>query len=199
MTGLEKILEDIRAQAQETAQARENEAEEQAARVLAKAREEAQAERKEAQKRADEQAAALKERTVSAAALLRRQGLLAERQALISQTLTAARETAESLEAPRYFALLAAMAAHAAHPGEAGELCLSTADLDRLPEGFLQNLQEKLPQGASLSLCPEPAAIRSGFVLRYGGIEENGAFDAVFAARAEELQDRVRGILFDGE
>ena len=40
------------------------------------------------------------------------------------------------------------------------------------------------------------AEANGGFVLVYGGIEENCSFEAMFAAQREKLQDQVHAFLF---
>ncbi len=49
----------------------------------------------------------------------------------------------------------------------------------------------------SLELDSEPADISDGFILKYGDIEENCTFDAIFDAKRDELRDLVNKNLFD--
>ena len=88
------------------------------------------------------------------------------------------------------------MAAENAHPGEQGVMKLGSRDLGRLPADFEQKLAGVLPAGTTLTLSREPAELSDGFLLLYGGIEENCSFRAVLSARKEEMQDKVCGILF---
>ena len=53
--------------------------------------------------------------------------------------------------------------------------------------------QEK---GGALTLAPAGRVVGGGFILVYGGIEENCTFPALFEARKEELQDLVHKQLF---
>ncbi len=134
-------------------------------------------------------------RSKSAAQLRRRQALLACKQQLISAVLEKALQTADTLPSEQYFTVIVKMAAKAAHTGK-GEICFSQKDLDRLPEKFEETLNAALPQGASLTVSQQPVKMKNGFLLSYNGIEENGSFEAVLAARHEELQDKVRSVLF---
>ena len=61
----------------------------------------------------------------------------------------------------------------------------------------LNTLKEAV--GADVSIAQEPANIDGGFILSYGGIEENCSFDAIFRSEREKLQDIVSGILFKDE
>ena len=83
-----------------------------------------------------------------------------------------------------------------AQPGE-GEICFNERDLNRLPEGFEETISEiACAKGGSLTLSRTPCGIGGGFILVYGGIEENCSFDSVFADEKERLQDRIHEMLF---
>ncbi len=45
-------------------------------------------------------------------------------------------------------------------------------------------------------LKKEPKAIPDGFVLVYGGVEENCTLKALFDVKKDQLQDKVNEILF---
>ena len=51
-------------------------------------------------------------------------------------------------------------------------------------------------KGGSLTLSKEQRTLDGGFILIYGGIEENCTIRALFDARRETLQDQVHGLLF---
>ena len=94
-----------------------------------------------------------------------------------------------------YFGLLIQMAAAFADPGE-GELLLNEKDLLRRPAGFESELNAALGEGRRLKISENARPLDGGFVLKYGDVEQNCSFRAIFAARADELSDRARGILF---
>ncbi len=191
MKGLDKILEDIRGEASAGAEGVLQQAREKAAQIKAQAKKETDAQVAAMGEKAVQQAASIRERSISGAGLLRRRELLSEKQAIISRVLQEALNQAANLPAEQYFALVQSMAARSAHPGEQGVICLSKTDLSRVPADFEEKLSAALPGGTVLTLSPEPADIKNGFLLRYGGIEENGDFQAVLAAHAEELQDKL--------
>lgn len=69
--------------------------------------------------------------------------------------------------------------------------------MERLPEGFEDRLNAALKdKGAVLRISGDTRDIDGGFVLTYGGIEENCSIDALFDAAHEVLQDKVQEILF---
>lgn len=70
-------------------------------------------------------------------------------------------------------------------------------DLDRMPQGFEAVIEKAaVSKGGSLTLVKEPKNIDGGFILVYGGIEENCSFRALLAARRDELSDKVHAMLF---
>ena len=78
-----------------------------------------------------------------------------------------------------------------------GTVYFSQADLDRLPAGLEERLNAAVREkNASLKISGESREIDGGFVLSYGGIEENCSFDAIFDSAREHLQDEVGKILF---
>lgn len=198
MTGLEKIMYDIRREAEENAAAIIREAEEKAADILKSAEEQALEQADIVTEEGIRKAEERNRRGEAAAILQARRRILEEKQNLLGEAVQSALERTESLPPEEYFAMLIRMAACQAHQGT-GLFCLNEKDLQRRPAGFEKNLQEALPSGAFLQVSEEPARIRSGFLLSYGGIEENCSFEALLAEKAELLQDRIAPILFPQE
>ena len=80
---------------------------------------------------------------------------------------------------------------------EEGEIYFSSEDLARMPADFEKKIKAAAKaKGGSLTLKKEPKAIADGFVLVYGGVEENCTLKALFDAKKDELQDKVNAILF---
>ena len=64
-----------------------------------------------------------------------------------------------------------------------------------------KNFSEKIEKaakesGGTLKLMKEARQIEDGFILVYGGIEENCTFRALLDAKKDQLQDQVNRILF---
>lgn len=130
---------------------------------------------------------------------MRKSAILKKKQEIISDTLEKAYRNLCELPEDLYFPTLSKMIERFAEPGE-GELLLSRKDKERMPERFVGQLQEKLEKRqATLVLSEEDAVLDGGFVLRYGGVEENCSFQALFDAEKEKLQDIVQEILFSEE
>ena len=194
MTGLENILAEIRKSAEEAAAQTREEAQKKSDAVL----EEARAKAKEEAARMDAETRVMvekiAERAKTAAALERRRYILEAKQEVIGEMIDTARESLYVLREEDYFALLQAMIAKYALPQD-GELILSEKDAARLPRGFLKKINASLQEGA-LTLSEEKRYLDGGFLLRYGGIEENCTYDALFDAAREQLQDDVNKMLF---
>ena len=66
-----------------------------------------------------------------------------------------------------------------------------------MPDGFEKKIQAAAREkGGSLVLQKEPKDIADGFLLVYGGVEENCTWEALMDAKKDRLQDRVNEILF---
>ncbi|MBP3729390.1 MAG: V-type ATP synthase subunit E [Lachnospiraceae bacterium] len=198
MTGTEKILQHIADQAREEAGA-----------ILQKAREEAQALEKAAAEKRDQmmeeterQGKVLleetRERSQVAAETYKRRTLLAARGTLVKEALDKAYQQILEMPPEEYFRFLYTQLAKQ-DLGRSGLLCLNEKDLARLPEDFEEIIGEAAKkQGGTLRLSREAVPIDAGFLLDYGGIQENCSLEAIFESEADILKDAVRAVLFEG-
>ena len=69
-------------------------------------------------------------------------------------------------------------------------MLLCERDLRRMPADFIDKL------GYGVKVSPVPAPIEDGFILKYGEIEINCTFQALFAAAEQELRSRANELLF---
>ena len=137
-----------------------------------------------------------KRRAGAAADMQRKQAVLAAKQEMIREVLREAYEEILGLEAERYFGLMEKLLREYVLPEE-GEICFNSRDLERMPEGFSGRIRTIAAEaGGSLTLSETPLDTDGGFLLVYGGIEENCTLKAVFSSRREELSDQVNRMLF---
>ena len=196
MAGLDKIIGQIRQESDDIAARTVAQAREEAQGILSEAREAAQAECDRIEKRSEQAVKDTLERGRSAADLQKRRGILALKQRLVREVLDQALENMKNMDEKSYFEALVGLAAKSAMPGE-GVIYFSEADLKRLPKDMEERLNQAVKEKkASLKISREAREIEGGFVLSYGGIEENCSFDALFASAGEQLQDVVQKILF---
>ena len=113
--------------------------------------------------------------------------------AIISEMLKTGMETAKNLPDDEYFELILKMIGKNSQPGD-GMISFGEKDLGRLPKDFLAKINS-ISKG-KLTLSDKAAAIDAGFILSYGGIEENCSFDAIFLSEADNLSDRAGKLLF---
>ncbi|MCI9274013.1 MAG: hypothetical protein HFE39_08685 [Clostridiales bacterium] len=195
MTGLDKIIEQIRQEAEQAAQEQIRQGREQADKLLQEGRRQAQEKADRLSEAAQRDAEDLAARLQSATALECRKRVLLAKQRLIGEVIEQAKQSLYELPDNEYFALLERMIkTHAL--SQSGELKLSSKDLNRLPSGFLDRVAKSIPAGGRLRLSEQAAQIDGGFVLVYGGIEENCSFEALFEANQEQMQDKVQSMLF---
>lgn len=125
-----------------------------------------------------------------------REGRPVRKSWLIGKVIADACDRVKNLDEGKYFEILKSMAEKYLLPRE-GEICFSKKDLERMPANFreeIKGLAQK--KGGTLEISGEARNIDGGFILVYGGIEENCSIDAMFAEKRDELLDQVRKILF---
>lgn len=196
MTGLEKmksqILEEAHACAEKILEDTRKETEE----ILAEAKKKAEAECNCISQNAQEEVKNLAERAESSSALQRRKALLEAKQEIISEVLEKAYETLISADENTYFGMLRKMLYKYVLPEE-GEICFSEEDLGKITPGFKEEIEGIAKEkGGVLIISEETRDVKGGFVLVYGGIEENCTFKAMFHSQKDELSDKVHSLLF---
>lgn len=195
MTGLEKIIAEIREEAAAEAADITAKAKAEADSIVAAAKAETDAKTAKIETAAKQGVADIEQGRDSAIALQRRQRTLAAKQEVLAETLQKALESLYGMEDGEYFDLIITLAAGTAQNGK-GEMLFNEEDAKRLPGDFAKKLAAALPKGAELAVSKETRPIDGGFVLKYGDIEENCSFKDIFAARADEFSDLVRDVLF---
>ena len=199
MTGLEKITDRILAEARAQADEIRGQAEGEAGAVLREAEESLLRLREEAKEREALVKKELEARARSSASLKKRQLILAAKQDMIREQLEKAHQSLLEMGAEEYFSFIEQMVRQSALPKE-GEIRFSERDLKRLPDGFDKRLnQAAAERGGSLKIGSEPAHVDGGFLLDYGGIEENCSFQALLTARRDECSDQIQKLLFETE
>ena len=136
------------------------------------------------------------ERTKSAADLRRRTAILAAKQEMISQVLDKAYQKFCSMDEETYFATLLDILKKFVMEDD-GVIFFSEEDRAKLPDDYEEKIEAiAAEKGGTLTVSQENRNIERGFVLAYGGIEENCSFRALFDSRKDDLQDKVQAVLF---
>ena len=189
MPGLEKIVARLNEECEAQCASIRAAAEEKAEQIVARAQSEGNETIRSHEEAAKKQAAALIARAGSAGALAARRDALRVKTELVNGVLDEARLRLKEAPDEVYFdRLLTLVKRHARE--EEGTLYLGAADLARLPAGFAAALP------AGIRLADTPAGIEDGFLLRFGDIEINCTFGALFAAAHDELTLQAAKLLF---
>ena len=196
MGGLDKIKSQILDEANHSAEAIIAEAKEKAEQILTAAREEAKAETSRISSKSQEAVETYADRTKSAADMRRTQAILQAKQDVIAQVLQKAYEKVCAQSDAAYFDMIGKMLEKYVQPGE-GVIRFNEKDLKRMPKGFEAEIEKAAKaKGGSLHLSAEAQEMDGGFILVYGGIEENCTIRAMFEAKRDELSDKVHEVLF---
>ena len=196
MTGLEKMVERITGEARAAADIKVEEARSQAAVILEDTEKETKKLCAAIEEKSKAELAASEERNQSAMDLMRRTEVLKVKQELIRETIGKACEAFCNVEGEAYYKVLEDMVSKFVRP-EKGQMLLSGRDFDQAPAGFAQKIEDRAKKaGGSLTLAKAQVPVEKGFILSYGGIEENCSFKALFADKKDALQDQVSKILF---
>lgn len=196
MTGLEKMKSQILEEAKAAAEAKIAVAKKQADEITAQAAAEASKKSESISQKSKTEAANYNERVASSIDLQRRTKLLAAKQEVIAEVLDKAYASLTAMESDEYFAMLTKMLGKYVLPEE-GEIFFAAEDLKRMPDGFAAEVEKiAAAKGGSLKLSEEGRNIENGFIIAYGGIEENCTLQAMFDAKKDELSDKVHRLLF---
>lgn len=196
MTGLDKMKSQILDEAKAAAEGKIAEAKAQAEETIRNAKEDAAKQTESILHKSKNDVSNYQERLESSIDLQKRTKILAAKQEVIAGVLEKARAKVEAMEAGEYFSMLLKMVEKYALAQD-GEICLCSADLARLPEGFEAEVSRIAKEkGGSLKLSGEGKQIKNGFILVYGGVEENCTINAMFDAKKDELSDIVHRLVF---
>ena len=196
MSGLDKMKSQILDEAAHTAEEKIAEAEAKAEKILKDARAEAALQAGKISDKAQADAEHYAQRIASSCEMQRRQAILRAKQEVIADVLDKAYDRILNLDTEAYFEMIRKMLEEYVLP-EDGVICFSAEDLARMPAGFEEVIQKTAAgKGGALSLSRDAKEMSGGFILVYGGIEENCTSRALFEAKRDELSDKVHGLLF---
>ena len=193
MSGIDKIIQQIEADTDMVCGSILSDAQKKADAALAASQKDAESIIADGKVRTAACVADIKKRGDSAADLEEKRVMLSAKQRIISMMLSEGLSAAKSLPDDAYFALIQKMVAKYSLSGD-GVIFFGEKDLSRLPDGY-PALLEKAAKGG-ITLADTAAPIDAGFILKYGGIEQNCSFDAIFASESENLCDKAGRLLF---
>lgn len=193
MTGLQKIIDQINNDSKISAAKIEEDAKARSAEIINNAKKDGEKMVKHIEENTSWQCADILQRGKSSAALKKKKTILKAKQQIITEVISKALESLYSLNDKEYFDTIYKMIRKNSLK-QNGEIAFNQKDIARLPKDFSEKLLENA--NGKLTLAKQPINIKGGFVLIYGGIEENCSFEAMFASADEKLQDDVHNLLF---
>ncbi|MCI1722352.1 MAG: V-type ATP synthase subunit E [Lachnospiraceae bacterium] len=196
MAGIDKITGEILQEAQDKAKEILAQAEEAAGSVRSAAEKEASQMKALAAEQSDREVRNYAARIKSSIDIQRKKEMLAARQEIINDVIDKAYRKLDQQDDASYFEMIRKLLSKSVSPEE-GTILFSEKDLKRMPQGFEAEIAKIASEkGGSLKLSETPGRIDNGFVLSYGGIEENCSLKAIFDSKKDEIQDKAYHILF---
>ncbi len=193
MSGLDKIAETIKKEAQAKADKIIAQAQAKAGDIAKKAAAEMDEYKKSYQETISREAQAVRERYAADGRQARKQALLKARSMVIEDTIAKAKDSIKNLPDGEYFDFLLNICLKNAQSGQ-GELYFAQADLDRLPGDFMQRCNAGIADG-SLELAGGTPGMENGFIIKYGNIEQNCSIDSIFESKRNLLWDTANSCL----
>lgn len=196
MAGLNNILDHIKKDSDEKANAILKEAQDYADTLMADAKKRADLEIERINKKCESELQNIAERSISSCALKKKQKSLVVKENIIMETIEKAKEKLINLPDVEYGELFIKVLEKNI-PAKECTMKLGKRDLDRL--NFFESLgivAVAATKGAKLTISDKPADIKSGFILDFGGVEGNCSFEALVDQNMDVLIDKVNTILF---
>ncbi len=196
MAGIDKITSVILADADKESAGIISAAEESAKKLIDKAGQDCDNYLAAANDRLDKKLAGENKKTVSQCEQAEKLILLKAKQDIIDSMIVKAKAKLLILEKEEYFDNLLKLLEKQAQ-SEKGVLLLNKKDLDRIPSDFSEKVnQVATKKGGMIDISQDTVDIDGGFILKYGNIEINSSFEALFDENKEELTDIVNNLLW---
>lgn len=194
---MKKIIDSIMLEAKEAAEQTAAEARYDAEKLLAETEKECERIAAEESRKCESELQRLIKRSESARASKQRIRLLEVKQEILTEAVDAAYREIVSVSGKEYDDIIGRLLASRLHSGE----CVIYLPADKKPSKALEAELKKLAEntGCTYSLAYDRKNVRDGFVLVYGGIEENCTFEALFNERKDEITDYAAQLLFGTE
>ena len=194
MNGIEKLTQQIAADAQVEIDAILAEAKEKADAITADYAQRAEKAAAERLAKGTEAAAQREERLIAMADMERRKDLLAAKQEMVGKAFDKALEQLCNLPDEECVAILTKLAVAASASGKE-QLIFSQKDRERVGKAVVLAANEALKDG-NLTLSEQTRNMAGGFILSDGAIEVNCTFETLVRLQRGEMAGEVANVLF---
>ena len=196
MGGLDKIIEEIKDQANAEAGQILKEADEYCDEYMKEITDKVADEVEAFEKKEKSKRDLYDEKVKSGALFKERNEILKTKQQCINEVIKEAEYTICNLETKQYFDFLSKLF-EANFDGTDGEMFFGKEDLERMPEEFKEKIKAIADnKGAKVNISDKTKNIKNGFILVYGEIEENCTIQSLFDEKSDALRDIVNKELF---
>ena len=196
MGGLDKIIEEIKDQANAEAGQILKEADEYCDEYMKEITDKVADEVEAFEKKEKSKRDLYNEKVKSGALFRERNEILKTKQQCINEVIKEAEYTICNLETKQYFDFLSKLF-EANFDGTEGEMFFGKEDLERMPEEFKEKIKAIADnKGAKVNISDKTKNIKNGFILVYGEIEENCTIQSLFDEKSDALRDIVNKELF---
>lgn len=196
MGGLDKIIEEIKDQANAEAGQILKEADEYCDEYMKEITDKVADEVEAFEKKEKSKRDLYDEKVKSGALFKERNEILKTKQQCINEVIKEAEYTICNLETKQYFDFLSKLF-EANFDGTDGEMFFGKEDLERMPEEFKEKIKAIADnKGAKVNISDKTKNIKNGFILVYGEIEENCTIQSLFDEKSDALKDIVNKELF---
>lgn len=198
MTGLEKILNEIKKECQENINQIENEGNKIADDMIALEQEKIEQKRKLFDIELEKIVKLDLEKGVSSALSQKKKMILEEKQKSISKIIENTKEYIKNLPNEEYIEFLQKIVVKYAHK-QNGKIRLNQLDKEKFGQGLVDKLNEALSKNEKglVELDDKVSNEKTGFVIIYNDVEENCSLDAIFSEKRELFEDKINSFLFE--
>ncbi|EHL14587.1 hypothetical protein HMPREF9630_01036 [Peptoanaerobacter stomatis] len=198
MTGLEKILDEIKAQSRQTVEQIESEGRKIADDMIKEQEEKISSKKAVFEKDLEQTSKLDLEKGISSAISQKKKMILEEKQNIISDIIEKSKNYIKNLSKDEYMKFLEKIALKYAHKEE-GKIRLTASDKDSIGQELVSRLNAKLSENSkgTLVLDDQVSNEKSGFVIIYKDVEENCSLEAIFSEKRELLEDKINSFLFN--
>ncbi|WP_455089366.1 V-type ATP synthase subunit E [Peptoanaerobacter stomatis] len=198
MTGLEKILDEIKAQSRQTVEQIESEGRKIADDMIREQEEKINSKKAVFEKELEQISKLDLEKGISSAISQKKKMILEEKQNIISDIIEKSKNYIKNLSKDEYITFLEKIALKYAHKEE-GKIRLTASDKNSIGQELVSRLNSKLSENSkgTLVLDDQVSNEKSGFVIIYKDVEENCSLEAIFSEKRELLEDKINSFLFN--
>lgn len=196
MAGIEKITETILADARAEAQRIIDQANAETAKEKEAANQSFEEEKAKRDASIEKELEDMRQRAESARDLTRRRMILEKKQEIIGRIVEKIRLSLHDADSSKYFDQIYKMFEKYCE-SESGTMHMNANDLNRLPSDFAGKIEQiAKSKGGSIEIVKEPYNIEDGFVLVYGGTEENCTFRSLIETNKAAIYDEINKTLW---